>query len=150
MKLSSGLRAFYLALATLALTTAAALAIGGEPINGVPVGLEHEPGGIVVARGVTDDKGQVNFGNLAPGKYLIVISADALNMAVKKLDPNGLRFTIVVTFGLPGEKPIATSSVPELFPIAASLAVHVVVGDVNGDASKTKPHNYVGVVSLVK
>ena len=142
-----------LACVALALTTTAAFAGIGDPIQGVPVGLEGDPGQIVVAHGVTDDKGQVSFGDLKPGKYRIVINADALNPALKKLDPKGLAHTIVVTFGLAGQKPIAASSVPETFPIAASLRVGVIVTDPTdtvGNMKTKEPHHYVGIVSLVK
>ncbi len=148
---SSIVRTTSVALAALVLSTAAVLAGIGDPIVYVPIGLEHDPGGIV-AHGATNDKGEFTFANVKPGKYLIVIDAKGLSAALKRLDPKGLPHTIGVTFGLAGEKPIVTSSLPETFPIAANLVVHVAVGDVDGDgdASKTKPHTYVGIVSLLK
>ena len=148
---SSIVRTICGAMAALALSTAAALAAPGDPINGVPIGLEHDPGGII-AHGATNDKGEFTFANVKPGKYVIVIDGKGLSAALKRLDPKGLPHTIGLTFGLAGQKPLVTSSLPETFPIAANLVVHVAVGDVNGDgdASKTKPHTYVGIVSLLK
>jgi len=151
MKLSSILRASYVALAALALSGTATLARQGDPISGIPVGLEHDPGGSgIIARGVTDGKGQVSFGNLAPGKYLIVIDGKGLAVALKKIDPKGLPHTIRVTFGLPDQKPIVSSDLPYNGGDAANLSVRVAVGDVNGDSADAKKHNYIGTVTLVK
>lgn len=50
-----------------------ASAIAGEPIPGVDVNLGKNPGGIVVARTKTDEKGRFVFENLAPGKYLLKV-----------------------------------------------------------------------------
>ena len=57
----------------LALTATAAFAEPGKPIEGTDVGLDHEPGGGIIARAATDRGGNVNFGNLKPGKYTFVI-----------------------------------------------------------------------------
>jgi hypothetical protein len=149
MKLSSKLRAFYLAVAALVLSTTAAMATN-EPIPGVDIIVKKDPGGLIVQKGSTSPTGQVTFSNLLPGNYLIELNGNALGMALKKIDPKGLLHTIVVTVGLPGEKPIATSSQPYSFPVAASLAVHVAVGDLNGDASKAKPLNYTFTITLAK
>jgi hypothetical protein len=149
MKLSSILRGTYVAMAALALTTAAAFATV-SPIQGIPVGLEHDPGSEIIAHGVTDGKGQVSFGNLAPGKYLIVIDGRGLGAALKKIDPKGLPHTIRVVFGLPGQKPIVSSDLPYNGGDAANLSVRVAVGDVNGDSADAKKHNYIGTVTLVK
>ena len=73
------------------------------------------------AKGVTDDKGQINFGNLAPGKYMVVIDGKGLALALKKIDPKGLPHTIGVTFGLPDQKPIVSSDLPYNGGDAASL-----------------------------
>ena len=144
------------ALAVLALSLPASAAFAGihDPISGVPVGLEHDPGGIVVVHGVTSGEGQFSFGDVKPGKYLIVIDGRGLALALKKIDPKGLPHTIHVTFGLAGQKPLVFTNQP-FGGDAASLrigGVTVAVGDLNGDgvASKAKPHNYVGIVSLLK
>jgi hypothetical protein len=42
------------------------------PISGTPVGLEHDPAGIV-ARGTTDAEGNVTFAKLKPGHYAVVL-----------------------------------------------------------------------------
>jgi hypothetical protein len=42
------------------------------PISGTPVGLEHDPAGIV-ARGTTDGHGNVTFAKLKPGHYAVVL-----------------------------------------------------------------------------
>jgi hypothetical protein len=150
MKLSSRLRAFGLALAAMVLSATAAMAII-DPIPGVDIIVKKNPGGLV-QMGTTDAKGQVIFKDLAPGSYTLELNGKTLNLAVGKLDPKGLPHTIGVTFGLPDQKPIVTSSHLYNFPVAANVTVRVAVGDVNGDgdASKTKPHYYVGIVSLVK
>jgi hypothetical protein len=50
----------------------ATLAHAGDPIPGKDVGLEHDPQGIV-ARGVTDEKGNVTFTKLKAGQYAVVL-----------------------------------------------------------------------------
>src|ERR1035437_2583622 len=54
---------------SLTLTAAIAYAKIGEPISGVPVGLEHSPPDDIVARAVTNGEGTVTFSNLKPGRY---------------------------------------------------------------------------------
>jgi len=95
-----------LACFALALPATAAFAAAGDPISAVPVGLEGDPGSIVIAHGVTDDKGQVRFGNVAPGNYLITFDPNALGQALKKIDPKGLptTITIVVTVQPVGDR----------------------------------------------
>jgi hypothetical protein len=121
-----------LACLALALPATAAFAAAGDPINGIPVGLEGDPGQIVVAHGVTDGKGQVTFGNVAPGKYLIVLGGKGLALALKKIDPKGLpaTITIVVTVQPVGDsKPSALvaryqgggSSASELTPMKLTV-----------------------------
>ncbi|MDP1632752.1 MAG: hypothetical protein Q8L66_15155 [Caulobacter sp.] len=62
------------ACAALALLVAPlAWATVGTPIQGIPVGLEGDPGSIRVAESQTDAKGEVVFSNLKAGKYAIVI-----------------------------------------------------------------------------
>jgi len=88
-----------LACLAFALPATAAFAGVGDPIPSIPVGLEGDPGSIVVAHGVTDGKGQVSFGKIAPGKYLIVLDPKGLALALQKIDPKGSlhTFTIVIT-----------------------------------------------------
>jgi len=141
-----------LAVLALSLSATAALAAASDPIVGVPIGLEGDPGSIVVARGVTDDKGQVSFGNLAPGTYMLVIDGKGLALTLKKIGPKGLPHTIGVVFGLADQKPIVVTNQPYNGAEAASIRVSVIVTDPTDTVgnAKTKPHNYVGIVSLVK
>jgi len=46
----------------------------GTPIHGTDVGLDQDLGSIAAARGVTDDKGNVTFTNLKPGRYVVVLT----------------------------------------------------------------------------
>ncbi|HEY5336888.1 MAG TPA: hypothetical protein VIJ85_01690 [Rhizomicrobium sp.] len=76
-----------LACVALALSTTAALAVQGEPISGTSVGLEGDPGSIVITRGVTDGEGHINFGKLLPGKYVAVIDGTSFVAAMDRLHP---------------------------------------------------------------
>jgi hypothetical protein len=49
------------------------LAKQGDPIPGVPIGLEGEPGGVVVSQTKTNSAGVAVFPNVKPGKYRITI-----------------------------------------------------------------------------
>ena len=110
MTRSSIVRTTSVAIAALVLSTAAVIAGVGDPITGTPIGLEGDPGSIVVAHGTTNDKGQVTFANVKPGKYLIVLDSKGFSAALKRLDPKGLpaTITIVVTVQPVGDsKPAA-------------------------------------------
>lgn len=80
--------------ATLAWTTAPAYAGPGDPIPGVGVGLEGDPEGVAVAKGVTDREGNVTFNNLKPGRYRVVLT-DRLKLKVP------VRVTITATTTAP-------------------------------------------------
>ena len=88
-----------LACLAFALPATAAFAAAGDPIIGVPHRSRGRSDSIVIAHGVTDDKGQFTFGKIAPGKYLIVLDSKGLALALKKIDPKGLpaTLTIIVT-----------------------------------------------------
>lgn len=72
----------------LALSSTAAIAAQGEPIDGVDVKLGKNPGGLRVASGVTDGRGNVAFRNLAPGDYEIFIDGPTLARAMDALAPS--------------------------------------------------------------
>ncbi len=59
--------------ATLMLVASVAYATAGTPIQGTPVGLDHDPDGIAVAQGKTDGKGNATFGKLEPGRYTVFV-----------------------------------------------------------------------------
>lgn len=63
---------FAVPVATLLLGVSMAHAEPGTPIPSTPVGLEHDPEGLVVPR-VTDRQGNVVFADLAPGRYTVFI-----------------------------------------------------------------------------
>ncbi|MDP1749997.1 MAG: hypothetical protein Q8L22_11090 [Reyranella sp.] len=50
-----------------------AYATVGTPIQGTPVGLEHDPEGIAVPGGKTDAKGNATFAMLKPGRYTVFV-----------------------------------------------------------------------------
>jgi len=58
--------------AFLTLTATAAFAKVGDPIPGIPVGLEGDPGSIV-APIPTNGEGNVTFNNMKPGRYTFVL-----------------------------------------------------------------------------
>ena len=57
----------------LMLLASAAYAGPGDPIPNVGVGLDHDPGGNLVAQVKTDGKGNATFGKLAPGRYVVFV-----------------------------------------------------------------------------
>jgi hypothetical protein len=56
--------------------TSLAWAEGGTPLQGTPVGIEGEPGGIAAGKGKTDARGNVTFKDLKPGRYTYRIERD--------------------------------------------------------------------------
>ena|GEM_PF-2848349 len=72
----------------LMMSSAGALAAPGDPLSGTSVGLEGDPGDIVISRGVTDERGNVRFDNLAPGDYVIVIDGPTLAKAMDARGPS--------------------------------------------------------------
>lgn len=61
------------ALAFVVVSASSAGATAGTPISGIPVGLEGEPGGIAVANGTTDAKGNASFAMLKAGRYTVAV-----------------------------------------------------------------------------
>jgi hypothetical protein len=45
----------------------------GEPISGTQVGLEHDPGSVVIAQTKTNSAGVAIFQSVKPGKYRLII-----------------------------------------------------------------------------
>jgi hypothetical protein len=60
-------------IAALLFAVSLAHATAGTPISSVPVGLDHDPGGNLVAESKTDAKGNATFGKLAPGRYVVFV-----------------------------------------------------------------------------
>jgi len=76
-----------LACVALAMTSSAAFAKQGDPIPGIPVGLEGDPDPIAIAHGVTDGEGHISFGKLLPGKYVLIIDGPGFVAAMDRLHP---------------------------------------------------------------
>ena len=51
-----------------------ALATAGVPISGIPIGLEGDPGSIVITQTKTNSAGVAVFRNVKPGSYRLVVS----------------------------------------------------------------------------
>lgn len=49
------------------------LAKQGDPIVGIVIGIEHDPGGVVVSQTKTNSAGVAVFRNVKPGKYRLTI-----------------------------------------------------------------------------
>ena len=52
----------------------------GTPIQGTPIGLEHDPEGIIVAHTTTNGEGKYTFNNLPPRCYRIYVNIPGLPM----------------------------------------------------------------------
>ena len=46
----------------------------GTPIQGIPVGLDHDPGGSIAAKTTTGEDGKFVFANLKAGKYKLSVN----------------------------------------------------------------------------
>ena len=55
------------------LTAGAAWGAQGDPLSGIPIGLEGDPGNALVATGQTDSKGVTTFSMLKAGHYSVVL-----------------------------------------------------------------------------
>jgi hypothetical protein len=51
------------------------LAKQGDPIPGTDVGLEHDPGSVVISKAQTNGAGVAVFPNVKPGKYRLTVSS---------------------------------------------------------------------------
>lgn len=65
--------AAFIAACAAGLLMTATIAHAGVGIPSIPIGLEHDPGGSFVARGVTDGEGSVTFVKLPSGRYVLAI-----------------------------------------------------------------------------
>jgi hypothetical protein len=57
-----------------ALIASPLIAKPGEPIAGVPIGLEGDPGSVVISQAKTNGEGVAVFRNVKPGKYQLTIN----------------------------------------------------------------------------
>ena len=101
--------------ATLLFAAPVALAGPGDPITSVPVGLEGDPGSIIVGPAGTDAKGNVAFGKLAPGRYVVFLP-----------DAARLKVPVRVSFGKAGARPMLSA------PILPGKAGKIYALDNNG------------------
>lgn len=85
------MKLFVAIVAALLLGVSIAHAGPGDPIPGIPVGLEGEPEGIITPR-PTDRQGNVVFSDLAPGRYTVFVP-DASRLQ----GPAGLRISLNFT-----------------------------------------------------
>lgn len=121
----------------LACLGSAALAIQGEPIVKIPIGLEGDPGSIKVSA-KTDKNGAFNFTKLPAGKYKLTIAGQppqsitvgANRTITGTLTGNG-DGTASLTIG--DGKPVVLSG-----QIPSAAGVRVAAGDVNGDGVETR------------
>lgn len=86
--------------ATVLSTAASAQSTAGTPIQGTPVGLEHDPEGVRIDAGRTDARGNVTASNLAPGRYTVFLT-----------DASKLKAPVRVTVSSPGAAPLVSEPV---------------------------------------
>jgi hypothetical protein len=81
----------------------------GDTINGVPIGLEGDPGSVVISQTKTNSEGVATFRNVKPGKYRLVIGIDwgdgsTTRKPVSKISENESPLpTAVIGINVPGQ-----------------------------------------------
>ena len=80
-----------------ALLSLAAVAYAGQPLQGIPVGLDHDPEGIAVPGGKTDAKGNASFTGLKAGKGKGYAMDKAGRKLVFTLDKPGTPFVVTIS-----------------------------------------------------
>lgn len=77
------------ALALLSVPVGSAIAqSAANPIPGIDIIVQKNPGGIVVARTRTDRDGHFSLGRLDPGSYVVSLDSRSLRRAVQGIDPS--------------------------------------------------------------
>jgi hypothetical protein len=75
----------------------------GDPIVGVPIGLEGDPGSVVISQKKTDSEGVAVFKNVKPGKYRLVVYIATAGGGVWKTDDKSKGPAIVIKIDVPGQ-----------------------------------------------
>jgi hypothetical protein len=110
----------------------------GDPIQGVPVGLDHDPGSVVISQTKTNSEGVAAFKNVKPGKYQLVISINwgdgsktsAAPMATGQAHKAVATVqTAIVNINIPGQAPLKISENESPKPAGAYLVPFTVTGN---------------------
>ncbi len=75
----------------------------GQPIQGTDVGLDHEPGNVVVSRVKTNSAGVAVFRNVKPGKYRLTIGTINWGDYSTARGPISKKPTAVIEINVPGQ-----------------------------------------------
>jgi hypothetical protein len=90
-----------------------AFAKAGDPISGTSVGLEHDPGGVVISQTKTNRAGVAIFQNVKPGKYRAQIDwGDGVASG-----PISKKPTAVIEIDIPGQAAFKVSENESPLPI---------------------------------
>src|SRR5665213_3458969 len=88
------------------------LAKQGDPIPGISVGLDHDPGGVVVSQTKTNRAGVAVFQNVKPGKYRLTIGTIDWGDGSTTRGPISEKSTAVIEINVPGQAKIADNESP--------------------------------------
>ena len=77
----------------------------GDPIPGTQVGLEHDPGSVVISQTKTNSAGVATFQNVKPGKYRLTVYVAGASGGVWKTENKAPRPPVVVEINVPGQAP---------------------------------------------
>ena len=110
----------------------------GDPISGTSVGLDHDPGGVVVSQTKTNSAGVAVFQNVKPGKYRLTIGTIDWGDGSTTRGPISEKSTAVIEINVPGQAKIADNESPG--PDDRSMKTadqHVVPFTVTGNEVRT-------------
>jgi hypothetical protein len=77
----------------------------GDPINGVPIGLESDPGSVVISQTKTNKAGVAVFQNVKPGKYRFTIGTINWGDGSTARGPISKKQTVVAGIRIDNEQP---------------------------------------------
>jgi hypothetical protein len=84
----------------------------GDPIPGVPIGLEGDPGSVLIAQAKTNRAGVAVFQNVKPGKYRLTVGTINWGDGSTARAPISKKPTVVIKINVPGQATISENESP--------------------------------------
>ena len=134
----------------------------GQPIQGTDVGLDHEPGNVVISQTKTNDAGVAVFQNVKPGKYQLTINqvtrtgttpAGVCPCVIEITVPGQAKVVQIISNAVRGSrvKGAISGTVVDpqsLSPVAFTVRVHLEAGGANPSRTVTVTITKVGAGQL--